>query len=224
VKSEVIRQLTEAFGPAARETVKVKSWTVNGTVGVVLQVDQPSSDNVAYVWLPYPRDGQFVPEIAAEYPGEAGRHSGTYATPGLCRGEPALKLTVRDAGEVRDIVAYARAMAASMPLPEVRARTVKPNAAPAAVPTSDVAEESMPAFIDPASMPTPQPVKPRREAIPRLVQREVWQRDGGCCVECGTRAKLCFDHIVPFSLGGSNTVRNIQLLCEDCNLSKSNRI
>ncbi|MBS0640323.1 MAG: HNH endonuclease, partial [Proteobacteria bacterium] len=42
--------------------------------------------------------------------------------------------------------------------------------------------------------------------------------------ECGTRAMLCFDHIVPFSLGGSNTVRNIQLLCEDCNLLKSNRI
>lgn len=67
-------------------------------------------------------------------------------------------------------------------------------------------------------------VKPRREAIPRNVQREVWQRDGGYCVQCQVRAKLCFDHIVPFSMGDSNTVRNIQLLCEGCNLSKGNRI
>nr|WP_284507468.1 HNH endonuclease [Caballeronia sp. AZ7_KS35] len=70
---------------------------------------------------------------------------------------------------------------------------------------------------------TPEP-RPRREAIPRVVQREVWQRDGGRCVECSTREKLCFDHIVPFSRGGSNTVRNIQLLCERCNLTKGNRI
>jgi 5-methylcytosine-specific restriction endonuclease McrA len=56
------------------------------------------------------------------------------------------------------------------------------------------------------------------------VQREVWQRDGGQCVECSTREHLCFDHIVPFSKGGGNSVRNIQLLCEGCNLSKSNRI
>ncbi|MFD1555227.1 HNH endonuclease [Paraburkholderia silviterrae] len=73
-------------------------------------------------------------------------------------------------------------------------------------------------------MPEALPPAPRREAIPRVVQREVWQRDAGRCVECGTREKLCFDHIVPFSRGGSNTVRNIQLLCEGCNLTKGNRI
>ncbi|WP_244640575.1 HNH endonuclease [Pseudomonas fluorescens] len=73
-------------------------------------------------------------------------------------------------------------------------------------------------------MPAPKPPAPRREAIPRSVQREVWQRDAGVCVECGTRQLLCFDHIVPFSRGGSNTVRNLQLLCEPCNLSKGNRI
>lgn len=78
--------------------------------------------------------------------------------------------------------------------------------------------------LDTSSMPKPKPIKPRREAIPRAVQREVWQRDGGKCVECASNAKLCFDHIVPFSKGGSNTVRNLQLLCERCNLSKGNRI
>lgn len=223
MKSEVISQLTDAFGPPSRETVKVRAWTLTSAVGVVLQVDQPCGDNVAYIWLPYPRDGQSIPDIAVEYPGEAGRHSGTYATPGLRKGEPALKLTVRDAGEIRDVVDYIKAMAASMPLPDVHAGTAEGKPASTAVRAATVSEVSTSILIDPASMPAPEPVKPRREAIPRLVQREVWQRDGGRCVECGTRAKLCFDHIVPFSLGGSNTVRNIQLLCEGCNLSKSNR-
>jgi hypothetical protein len=65
---------------------------------------------------------------------------------------------------------------------------------------------------------------PVREAIPRPVQREVWRRDQGRCVQCGSRERLHFDHIVPVSRGGSSTARNIQLLCETCNLTKGNRI
>ena len=60
--------------------------------------------------------------------------------------------------------------------------------------------------------------------IPKAVQREVWRRDFGKCIECGSKEKLEYDHIIPFSKGGSNTVRNIQLLCENCNRKKSNKI
>jgi hypothetical protein len=60
-----------------------------------------------------------------------------------------------------------------------------------------------------------------REAIPSDVRREVWRRDGGVCVKCGSRRNLEYDHIVPISKGGSNTARNIELLCETCNRSKS---
>jgi tetratricopeptide (TPR) repeat protein len=60
-----------------------------------------------------------------------------------------------------------------------------------------------------------------RAAIPSEVRREVWRRDGGACVKCGSRRNLEYDHIVPVSKGGSNTVRNIELLCETCNRSKS---
>ncbi|WPC15120.1 HNH endonuclease [Riemerella anatipestifer] len=64
----------------------------------------------------------------------------------------------------------------------------------------------------------------RREHISQKVKDMVWNRDGGKCVECGSSEKLEFDHIVPFSKGGSNTYRNIQLLCEPCNRKKSNKI
>ncbi len=63
-----------------------------------------------------------------------------------------------------------------------------------------------------------------REPIPQEIQNKVWNRDGGKCVKCGSQEKLEFDHIIPFSKGGSNTYRNLQLLCEKCNRLKSNKI
>jgi hypothetical protein len=59
-----------------------------------------------------------------------------------------------------------------------------------------------------------------REPIPRDVQNVVWQRDQGKCVRCGSNEKLEYDHIIPVCKRGSNTARNIQLLCESCNRSK----
>jgi hypothetical protein len=64
----------------------------------------------------------------------------------------------------------------------------------------------------------------RREAIPERVRHEVWRRDRGTCVECGSRGRLEFDHIIPVSRGGANTARNIELRCEPCNRRKGARI
>jgi len=63
-----------------------------------------------------------------------------------------------------------------------------------------------------------------REAILSQVRREVWRRDGGKCAKCGSRNKLEYDHIIPVARGGSNTARNIELLCESCNRAKSDLI
>ena len=65
---------------------------------------------------------------------------------------------------------------------------------------------------------------PGSRTIPTSVRREVWRRDGGKCSKCGSRENLEFDHIVPVSKGGSNTARNIELLCEKCNRTKSDKI
>lgn len=63
-----------------------------------------------------------------------------------------------------------------------------------------------------------------RNPIPQEVKDVVWNRDSGRCVLCGSNEKLEFDHIIPFSKGGSDTARNIQLLCENCNRTKSDNI
>jgi hypothetical protein len=60
--------------------------------------------------------------------------------------------------------------------------------------------------------------------IPSSVKKAVWVRDHGKCVLCGSSKKLHFDHDIPFSKGGGNTEKNIRLLCEKCNLRKSNKI
>lgn len=60
--------------------------------------------------------------------------------------------------------------------------------------------------------------------IPQDVKNAVWQRDQARCVQCGDASYLEYDHIIPFSKGGANTVGNVQLLCRKCNLSKGDRI
>jgi len=73
-------------------------------------------------------------------------------------------------------------------------------------------------------------VEPRKRRIthPRIipsdVKRQVWERDGGRCVYCGSTENLEFDHIIPVSKGGNNSVNNIQILCKRCNLRKRDSI
>lgn len=56
--------------------------------------------------------------------------------------------------------------------------------------------------------------------IPQDVKIAVAARDGGRCRQCGSAEDLHFDHVIPWSKGGANTVANIQLLCGRCNRAK----
>ncbi len=58
--------------------------------------------------------------------------------------------------------------------------------------------------------------------ISATTKKIVYTRDGGVCQCCGSANNLEYDHITPFSCGGSSEASNIQLLCMKCNRSKSN--
>lgn len=76
--------------------------------------------------------------------------------------------------------------------------------------------------------PSPKGQKPTKSPgrmIPQAIKIKVWKRDGGRCTKCGAKDDLHFDHIIPFSKGGSSlTDQNVQLLCAHHNLEKSAQI
>ncbi len=86
----------------------------------------------------------------------------------------------------------------------------------------------------PVPIPPRAPVPPRApdaplgdrnsRAIPQGVKVAVAARDQGRCRTCGSADDLQFDHVVPWSRGGANTVANVQLLCGTCNRAKAARM
>jgi 5-methylcytosine-specific restriction endonuclease McrA len=57
--------------------------------------------------------------------------------------------------------------------------------------------------------------------IPAAVKLAVWKRDLGKCILCASKENLHFDHILPYSKGGTSmSKKNIQLLCMKHNLQK----
>ena len=70
----------------------------------------------------------------------------------------------------------------------------------------------------------------RRKRTVNVKQRDrILRRDGYICQKCGARgpgaggnAVLHVDHKIPFSKGGSDDDSNLWVLCEACNLGKSN--
>jgi HNH endonuclease len=63
--------------------------------------------------------------------------------------------------------------------------------------------------------------------IPSWVKLEVWKRDNGTCQipDCGATTGLHFDHVIPYSKGGSSKdPLNIRILCGRHNLAKHDKI
>jgi 5-methylcytosine-specific restriction endonuclease McrA len=64
----------------------------------------------------------------------------------------------------------------------------------------------------------------RRYADRGSFTAEEWQEllfdCGGFCLKCGSSASIVKEHIIPLSVGGMNTIDNLQPLCQTCNGSK----
>lgn len=83
-------------------------------------------------------------------------------------------------------------------------------------PAPTLAWQAQTPAIDPTA-----PVGQRNtRTIPQDVKIAVSARDGGRCRQCGSTADLHFDHVIPWSKGGANTITNIQILCGPCNRRK----
>ncbi|UCH66000.1 MAG: HNH endonuclease [Ignavibacterium sp.] len=66
---------------------------------------------------------------------------------------------------------------------------------------------------------------PHSRLIPTTVKIEVWTRDKGKCVECGSTENLHFDHDLPYSKGGTSlTAKNVKILCMKHNIKKSDKL
>ena len=61
--------------------------------------------------------------------------------------------------------------------------------------------------------------------IPSRIKQEVYKRDKGQCIECGSKDQLHFDHDFPFAKGGTSILaENVRILCARHNLAKSANI
>jgi hypothetical protein len=63
-----------------------------------------------------------------------------------------------------------------------------------------------------------------QEAGTVAARQEVWERDGGRCVRCGSQQELQYDHIIPLARGGADSAENLQLLCASCAREKGDSI
>ena len=69
----------------------------------------------------------------------------------------------------------------------------------------------------------------RRRNIKDTTRYSVLERAGFKCQCCGIKPLknndviLHIDHIIPYSLGGSDNIDNLQVLCDKCNISKRNK-
>lgn len=67
-----------------------------------------------------------------------------------------------------------------------------------------------------------------RHKLGRNKRYLVLERAGYKCQACGSKPNknndivLQIDHIIPISLGGTNNISNLQVLCKECNESKRN--
>jgi len=58
----------------------------------------------------------------------------------------------------------------------------------------------------------------------KKIRLRILSRDSYCCQQCGKdNGKLHVDHIIPRRLGGTDNDDNLQVLCQNCNLSKGGR-
>ena len=74
----------------------------------------------------------------------------------------------------------------------------------------------------------PTKIKRSTRVISDKLRYQVLKRDNFKCCACGASpakdpaVELHIDHIIPWSKGGATVLENLQTLCSECNIGKSN--
>ncbi len=105
-----IKAMIEQYGEPVRVRKKVAAWNVTAHFGVVVQLDSPQFGKDVHVWIPYFTHAKTLPQNTLPYPADKGRHSGTYASPELGKGKPALRVTVKTKSELTGLITYIDAL------------------------------------------------------------------------------------------------------------------
>ncbi|MBY8223870.1 hypothetical protein KW523_14070 [Vibrio fluvialis] len=96
IREQFINRIQNVYGEPTRVTKKINAWHIFTKFGFVVEVDTPRDGSYVNVWLPKPSHDVDLSGIEyTEYPEDKGRHSNTYGTPGLFKGEPALKIKLK---------------------------------------------------------------------------------------------------------------------------------
>ncbi|MGI2166500.1 hypothetical protein ACRN9L_11035 [Shewanella oncorhynchi] len=98
------------FGAPSRQTNKLLAWHIRPGYSVVLQLDQPAddiesgSDSYALIWLPVASAMEVPGSIEQRLYGEdEGRHSNTYASPGLEKGQSVIRLKLENSYQLEQV-------------------------------------------------------------------------------------------------------------------------
>ena len=65
----------------------------------------------------------------------------------------------------------------------------------------------------------------KRKQYSPTVRKNIYNQADGCCQLCGERIllnQMTLDHIIPLSMGGADSVENLQCTCKACNRFKDN--
>jgi len=66
-------------------------------------------------------------------------------------------------------------------------------------------------------------IHPRMKSV-RFTRSNIIKRDSGVCQYCGCNSReLTIDHVIPLSMGGTDSWRNCVACCKECNSRKGNR-
>ena len=70
------------------------------------------------------------------------------------------------------------------------------------------------------------PPRPKRTRMGPNVRKELYRKQRGRCLYCGSRQRMDLmdiDHKLPLARGGTDSRANLQLLCRTCNVRKGAR-